>query len=742
VWIGSSDSFWYRRDTASGHDYRIVDAASGQTRPAFDHAALSDALVRLGVRASADDLALDDLHFADDGRSIAFKVDGQPFTCALARPSCEQAQKLGTDLEVAPNGKLGVFVRGANLWVRNIATGEERQLTGDGQADNGYGIYPDGWKAVFVDRANVKQSLPPWLVSWSPDSTKVVVPHLDQRHVATYPFVDYAPADGYRPKVYNVHLPLVGEPTAELRWYVVDVRSGAKALIHFPYARMLPLQQDMVAVRRVTWSADSSRLRAVVFGAELKTSFLFDVDAATGAVRTIVEEKGEPHANLNSTSYNPPNAQIANDGADVIWYSERSGWGHLYHYDGRTGALKNAITQGKWLVRDIIKVDGDRRIVYFTGAGREPGDPYYRYLYKVNFDGSGLTLLTPERLDHLLTGEENDVLSLDGAAGYKVVSPSGRYFVYNASALDKVPEASIRDTSDGAFVATFQKADASKLFAAGYQPPVPMALRVAAGSEPVYAVLYKPAGLNPRKHYPIVDTEYDSPLTAVVPHNFMTALAIPGPLQPSALVHFGFAAVVVDSRGTAYRSRAFSEAMFGTMDTMNLDDHVAAMRQIAAKYPWIDIGRAGISGASFGGWSALRGMLTQPDFFKAGLAVVPLGSFHEMYADYHLSAFQGTPRYADGSALRPSPLAIPENWAKLNSDAEVDRLKGKLLMIVGGLDENAPVSSTMRFYDKAANAGKDVSLIFIPGANHHSIMTPYASRKALEFLGQGLGGPQ
>ena len=739
-WIGSTDSFWYRRDTATGHDFRIVEAATGRSRPAFDHAALSAALGRLSVEAPANDLQLDQLRFSGDDRAISFEIGGSTFECRIDQPQCARKPAIPAWMEISPDGRRAIFVHDANLWVRDLATGQDRQLTTDGEADNGYGIYPDGWKAVFIARAKSKVPLAPWLVQWSPDSSKILVPHLDQRHVATYPFIEYAPDDSLRPKVYNAHLPLVGERPADVVWYVVDVATGTKARLDLPYDKMLPLQQDMVALRRVFWSDDSSKLRAVVFGNELKTSYLLEADTATGAVRTIIGESGEPHANLNSTSYNPPNVQVVNDGADVVWYSERTGWGHLYLYDGRTGVLKRELTSGNWLVRDIIKVDGARRVVYFTGSGREGGDPYYRYLYKVNFDGSGLTLLTPEKLDHLLTGEENDVLSLDGAAGYKVVSPSGRYFVYNASSLDRPPEASIRRTSDGSLVSTFEKADTTRLFSAGYQPPVPMMLSAAAGSEPIYGVLYKPAHLDVRKRYAIIDTEYDSPLTAVAPHNFMTALRQLGALQPSALVRFGFAAAVIDARGTAFRSRAFSEAMHGHLDTMNLEDHVAAIRQMAARYGWIDLNRVGISGASYGGWSALRGMLTQPDFFKVGVAVVPPGTFHGMYLDYHWSAFQGTPVYSGGSLLRTRSLEVPINWTSLDSTAQVDRLKGKLLMIAGALDENVPAGSTMRFFEKAMAANKDVSLIFMPHDNHYSSVNPYTTRKAIDFFRQNLGG--
>jgi dipeptidyl aminopeptidase/acylaminoacyl peptidase len=696
----------------------------------------------MSVAMAAEHLELHKLRFSDDGSLISFENDGQSYECRIASARCSRHPSAGTELELSPDGRRGIFARDANLWVRDLTTGREQQLTSDGQADNGYGIYPDGWKADFIPRAKSQVPLAPWHVQWSPDSTKVLVPHLDQRHVKTYPFIEYAPDDSFRPNVYNVHLPLVGEKPADLTWFVLDTIKGTKVRIEFPYEKFLPLQQDLVSLRRAIWSDDGKRLYSVVFGDELKESFLFETDLGTGKTRTVIQERGEPHANLNSTSYNPPNVQLANDAVDVVWYSERDGWGHLYLYDGRTGALKRQLTKGDWLVRDIIKVDGARRLIYFSGAGREGGDPYYRYIYRVNFDGSDLKLLTPQALDHLITGEENDVLSLDGATGYQVVAPSGRFFVYNASALDKVPEASIRRTTDGGLVATFQKADASKLFAAGYQPPVSVMLRAASGNEPIYGALYKPANLDPKKRYPIIDTQYVSPLTAVVPHNFMAALDSAGPLEPSSLVQHGFAAVVMDARGTTYRSRAFSEGMFGRLDTMNLEDHVVGIKQLAQTYSWIDADRVGISGASYGGWTALRGLLTQPDFFKVGVASVPAGTFHTLYLDYHWTAFQGKPVYKGGSLLRPTPLDIPKNWEKLNSDAEVGELKGKLLMIIGGLDENVPAGSPMRFFRKAAAAGKDVSLIYMPSASHSSAIDPYSWQKTLRFLQEGLGGAE
>jgi dipeptidyl-peptidase 4 len=324
---------------------------------------------------------------------------------------------------------------------------------------------------------------------------------------------------------------------------------------------------------------------------------------------------------------------------------------------------------------------------------------------------------------------------------YDVLSPSGKYVVYNESTLQRPPEAVIR-TTDGKSARVFERADASALLATGYQPPRSLTLTAADGKSSLWGVLYEPRDLDLHKHYPVIDAQYDSPLTAVVPHNFMSAIKVPVSPQPAMLAKEGFAVVVIDARGTTYRSKAFSNGMQGKLDTMNLDDHIAAIRELAGSRPWFDIDRVGVIGGSYGGWVTFRAMLRFGDFYKVGIAMVPPGGFHSMYLDYHWTAFQGDPIYADGSNHRTTASEFPSNWNGLDNSPEAERLQGKLLIIMGALDENAIPGSTMQFINALMKANKDFNLIFEPQANHYSTPNAYAVGRSVAFLKQNLGGPQ
>jgi dipeptidyl aminopeptidase/acylaminoacyl peptidase len=748
-WIGTTDEFWYRKETQSGATFVIVNAATAQARPAFDHAAIAAAIgAKTGTTPSPDRLPFTEIAITDDRSAIEVVVETHRLRCRIGPPATCEPATVPPSMDggaVSPDRRWAVFTKAGNLWLRDLGSGADRALTDDGTENYGYGIYSGGWKAAFVPRERQIEAghpPPPMETSWSPDSRWILVPRVDQRHVVPYPLLETVPHDGsFRPKVHPVVVPLVGEKPPTLEWFVIDRESGARRRLDFPYAKLLVMQQDMLAIRQTWWGPDNRHLFAVAFGDNMESAFFFDADVTTGVVRTVVEERLLPRTDLNSTSYNPPNVRVTADGADVIWFSQRDGWGHLYRYDGKTGALANQITRGSWLVRDIIAVDEPKRRIYFTAGGKEPGNPYYRYLYRVGFDGTGLTLLSPEPADHMLTSPWNDVLAIDGASGYEVLSPSGKYVIYNYSTPSRPTETAIRDTETGRLVGVFEQADASALLRAGFQPPEEIRLAAADGSTDLWCVIYRPLHFEPTKRYPVLDVEYASPLTAVVPRNFLMAITGPSsPSAPSSYAALGLAVVIVDGRGTTFRSREFAHSIFGHLNVNGLDDHVAAIRQLGVKYRWLDLDQVGVIGRSYGGWSAFRAMLEFPDFYRVGVAGAPPGSQHNMYLDYHATAMHGRPIYQDGSELRTNPTEVPRNWNVLDGRQQADRLKGKLLVVMGELDENVLIGSTMQLLAAFQRADKDFDLIYLPDQNHYFTGNPYVTRRVWDYLVRNLVG--
>ena len=352
--------------------------ARAQRRDAFDHEGVAKALERAELASgNADQLPIEEFKFLQDRTSITFEVESHRVECDIqGEVSCRFEQKVAPEpgVLIAPDGSRGVYSENGNLHLLDLTTGESSPLTEDGEAHNGYGIYYGNWKASHIARVRSGERQAPMETTWSPDSRMVLVTHLDERHVAEYPFVETVPNDGtHRPKVYLPRIPLTGEPPPALTWYLIHVETGTRVFLDLPYEALFHVHQDMTAIRKIWWSDEGARLFALAWADNLSGAYLFDIDLETGEVRTVLEEHAEPRFDTNSTSYHPPNVEVLGSGEEVLWFSMRDGWGHLYLYDGVTGALKNRITQGDWLVRDIVKVDAEARLVYFTGSGREPG---------------------------------------------------------------------------------------------------------------------------------------------------------------------------------------------------------------------------------------------------------------------------------------------------------------------------------------------------------------------------------
>jgi dipeptidyl aminopeptidase/acylaminoacyl peptidase len=429
----------------------------------------------------------------------------------------------------------------------------------------------------------------------------------------------------------------------------------------------------------------------------------------TGAIRDVLEEKV---ATFFESGNGRVNWHYLPASKEAIWFSERDNWGQLYLYDLETGKLKNQITTGEGNVTQLLRVDEKARMLYFLGVGKEKGrDPYFVHLYSIGFDGKGLKLLTPEDATHDIT-----------------LSPSGRFFVDSYSTMDVPPVAVLRD-ADGKLLATLEKTDISKLFATGWKPPVPFTVKARDGVTDLYGLMFKPVNFDAGKKYPIVNHIYPGPQTGSVgSRNFSVGRA-----DCQSLADLGFIVIELDGMGTPWRSKKFHEAYFGDMGDNTLPDQVAGMKELARRYPWIDIDRVGIYGHSGGGYATADAMFRYPDFFKVGISESGNHDNRE-YEDDWAEKWQGLlERKPDGTTNYDSQAN--QNFAK--------NLKGHLLLAHGTMDNNVPPYNTLLVVSELIKANKDFDLIMLPNRAHgYGEDSNYMTRRRWDYFVRYLMGAE
>jgi dipeptidyl-peptidase-4 len=395
---------------------------------------------------------------------------------------------------------------------------------------------------------------------------------------------------------------------------------------------------------------------------------------------------------------------------EVIWFSERDNWGHLYLYDLQ-GREKHPITKGEGNVTQLLRVDEKNQQLYFVGVGIDKGrDPYFRHLYRINIDGTNLKLLTPADADHDVS-----------------LSPSGRFFVDSYSKPDVPPAAELRD-ADGTLVLALEKADTSRLLATGWQPPTPITVKARDKTTDLYGLMYKPTSLDPARKYPIVNHIYPGPQTGSVGGRMFS----PARGDAQALAELGFVVVEIDGMGTPWRSKKFHEAYYGDMGDNTLADQVAGMKELASRYPWIDIDRAGIYGHSGGGYAAADAMFRYPEFFKVGISEAG-NHDNRVYEDDWAEKWQGL--------LKTNPDGTT-NYDNQANQLVAKNLKGKLLLAHGTLDTNVPPNNTLLVVNELIKANKDFDLLMLPNRGHGFGSEPYMIRRRWDFFVKHLLGAE
>jgi len=566
-------------------------------------------------------------------------------------PTLKSEREPSQSMEVSsPDGTRVAVIREFNLYVEAVDGSTSTGLTQDGSDGHAWATYG---------------------AQWSPDGTHLAVLRFDERGLPTLPMVDWLDPDL---PVERVPYPTAGRPRYKTSLAMVDVAAN----------RIIPVTLDghpEDGLNTLGWTPDGRELLVIRFDRVMQRQDLLAI-SWDGRVRAIITERSKTFIDGLAAASLMPNYHHSVDTDTFLWLAQRDGYHHLdlYRYDG---TRVRALTRGDWLVVRPVAVDNDRGWVYFLAQSDSAG-PYDRHLCRVGLDGRDFQQLTEASGRHAVH-----------------LSPDFQYFIDNHSDADRPPSADLRRT-DGTFVAKLASADISALDTMGYASPERIVVKAADGRSDVSCAMYLPPDFDPGRHYPVIEVIYAGPQWPVVPRRFA-----PGEYgdTAAALARLGYITVIIDSPGTAGRGKAYQDAVFEKLGQIEIPDHVAALRNLAATRPWMDLDRVGVHGKSWGGYFTLRAMLQAPGFYKVGVAssaVVDLVTT----ADSPVVPYLGLP--SDN----------PEAYAAASCLLAAGQLQGRLLITIGTSDGNTPFAQSMQMLDAFTQEGKDVDLVVFPGQHH------------------------
>ncbi len=646
----------------TGNTQRYATLAPGAERMQHTYAGHSWLLTTEGGEQVAVYVAVNEI-----SRAI---IDGREADSVGQRDESDDAPTRRRSGRVSPDGEFEIFIREYNVWARELETGKEFVLSTTGTEDN-----------AFTE-----------IFHWSPDSQSLVVLQTTSGESREVFIVDSAPDDQLQPELirYNYNKPGDVLPVSRPRLFsLVDRQQVDVSDALFPNAW---------SIDHVHWWPDSSAFTFLYNQRGHQVMRIVEVEAQSGEASAIIDEQCDTFFDYAYKEY----TRYIDEAREIIWMSERDGWNHLYLYDGQNDEL-HSITQGEWVVRGVERIDDEQRQIWFRAGGIHPEqDPYYIHLCRVNFDGSGLTILT----------EGNGTHEWE-------FSPDGEFLIDRYSRVDMPPVTELRRADDGSFVCTLETADWSQLLETGWRPPERFVAPGRDGVTPIYGIIARPTNFDPNRQYPVIEKIYAGPQGAFVPKEFSPQY------ETQALAELGFIVVQIDGMGTSHRSKAFHDVCWQNLGDAGFPDRILWMQAAAEVHPEMDLSRVGIYGGSAGGQNALRGMLMYPDFYKVGAADC---GCHDNRMDkvWWNELWMGWP--------------VGPHYEEQSNVTQAHRLEGHLLLIVGELDTNVDPASTMQVVDALVQADKDFDFLIIPGAGHGAAGTPYARRRQWDFFVRHLHG--
>jgi dipeptidyl aminopeptidase/acylaminoacyl peptidase len=696
-WFQQNNRFWYRNDLTGGQrEFILVDTEDGTREPAFDHQKLAAALAKASGAAgiTAGKLPFDAIEFAADLKSMRFRVGETTWRCDLGTYACTRDQGAlasepaagraanagrtrpgrrgdgsfarGGRSEKSPDKKWTALIKDHNVYLRRDGEPLETKLSEDGK------------EGLAYDR-----------LTWSPDSSRLVAWRVEPGDRKEVYLIQSSPPGGGRAKLHSRRYPLPGDKldAYELNIFDVATKKGMK-----PEVDRVDFESP-----RIRWRKDGRHFTYEKTDRGHQRFRLIEVDSHTGNSRNLIDEKSNTFIwTAHREALNVGTVTWLDSDQEIIYVTERDGWRHLDLIDANTGKLKNVITPGSYVVRGVDQIDEEKRQVWFRASGMyRAEDPYFIHYYRVSFDGTGLVALTAGNGSHSVQ-----------------YSPDRRFLLDTFSRIDMPPAHDLRRVSDGGLVCKLESADATALFATGWQPPEVFVAKGRDGNTDIWGMIFRPKGFTPNKKYPVIEQIYAGPQGSFVPKTWSTARRF------SFLTDLGFIVVQMDGMGTANRSKAFHDVCWHDLKDAGFPDRILWHQAAARKYPYYDLDRVGIYGTSAGGQNATGGVLFHPEFYKAAASAcgchdnrMDKASWNEQWMGYPVG-----PWYAASS----------------NID-NAHRLKGKLLLIVGEMDSNVPPESTMRLVDALIKANKDFELVVVPGANH-GMGGAYGQRRLRDFF--------
>jgi len=702
-WSPDSSSFWYRNDLPRGErEFILVDIEKGIRTTAFDHARLAAALADAGLLAvRAASLSLEELEFNLIDGAFVFRIDGKDWRCEKSSYALTEVRdrKIRTeDRRLPPTD--GRAVRGFRRGFAGAPRGDRKIASPDGR-----------WTAsirefnVFVHSNNNGPDVQLSgdgseqrrydLLEWAPDSTALVAFRIEPGERKEVHLVESSPAGGGRAKLHSRPYDLPGDRLTSYELHFFDIENQKE----------ISCQVDKIDFGRpnLHWRRDGHVLAYEKFDRGHQRFRLIAIDAHSGRNRNLIDEMSEMFIwSAHTEGVDVRHATWLEKTDEIIAASERDGWRHLYLIDASDGKVSARITRGEWVVRGVDRIDEENRQIWFRAGGITPDqDPYLIHYCRINFDGTGLVDLTEGDGTHTIQ-----------------FSPDHRYVVDTRSRVDMPPVHELRRVADGSLICELERGDVGALEATGWRPPEVFRAKGRDGTTDIWGIICRPRDFDPSKKYPVLEDIYAGPQGAFVPKSFSTRD------RYRALNDLGFVVVKIDGMGTAHRSKAFHNVCWKNLKDAGFEDRILWIKAAASKYPYLDLDRVGVYGTSAGGQNAAGAVLFHPEFYKAAVANcgchdnrLDKASWNEQWMGYPVG-----PCYSECS----------------NID-NAHRLRGKLFLIVGEMDNNVPPESTFRFADALIKAGKDFEYLMVPGGGH-GINGPYVQRRMQDFFVRHLLG--